>query len=349
MTYQLSRWSVIALFPALAFLNCTEPGSTDLEENGSEKFRDLSDSKFENDGNLKDDPQNPLTLDWANVMQAPGVDAPTGKNDSSYKGGAKEDDACPAVGTGSIPNNKSDLVNFGVYHEEGAGFGDLGFLHLLWTRVQDPSGTTLMDFEFNQSQDQCDEGSNNPHKERTAGDVLLEYRLEQGGAFATLQKRTWEGSNWSGAVPLGDDAVGTINLIEIPADESDGLGELDPRTFGEASIDLKAIFEDDVCQSFGSATVKSRSSDAFDSALKDYIPPVPVNISNCAPLTDMLCEVEPQVSGATSSTIRCEQVLPEEDAEVYPVEVSNEAGFADFERLGLLPGTYTCEVVITAD
>ena len=46
-------------------------------------------------------------------------DLATGQNDDSYQGGAKEDDACPGTTTGSIPNNKSDLLTFGAYVEPG--------------------------------------------------------------------------------------------------------------------------------------------------------------------------------------------------------------------------------------
>ena len=55
----------------------------------------------------------------------------------------------PTVVDGSIPPNKSDLLNFGLYLEEATA-GD--FLHLYWHRVQEPSGTTNMDFEFNKSE-----------------------------------------------------------------------------------------------------------------------------------------------------------------------------------------------------
>ena len=50
----------------------------------------------------------------------------------------------------SIPPNKSNLKTFGVFEEKIAGTG--GFMHLFWVRVQDPKGTTNMDFEFNQSE-----------------------------------------------------------------------------------------------------------------------------------------------------------------------------------------------------
>ena len=79
-------------------------------------------------------------------------------------------------------------------------------------------------------------------------------------------------------------AAGTINATPIPVAESDGLtttNPLSPRTFGEAQLDLDFIFDEDECESFGSAFLKSRASDAFNSQLKDFIAPVPVNITNC--------------------------------------------------------------------
>ena len=36
---------------------------------------------------------------------------------------------------------------------------------------------------------------------------------------------------------------------------------------------------------FGQAYLKSRSSDAFTSEIKDFIAPIPINITNCAPVT----------------------------------------------------------------
>src|SRR5438874_159370 len=46
-------------------------------------------------------------------------DKPTGTTDDSYAQGAKEDDLCPTVETGSIPNNKADLTNFYVLTGKG--------------------------------------------------------------------------------------------------------------------------------------------------------------------------------------------------------------------------------------
>jgi hypothetical protein len=229
------------------------------------------------DANIKVDHTTP-SIDWANVNEIRKADSPSGANDESFGQGSKEDTAIPSVVNGSIPPNKSDLKFFGIYQEGGT---TNGFLHLFWSRVQDPSGTTNMDFEFNQSNTLS---SNGVTPVRTVGDLLIIYDLSQGGTHPTLSIREWTGSAWGPATDLtaSGKATGSINTSPIPAAESDGLGGQSARTFGEASIALSGIFGDPtVCQSFGAAYLKSRSSDSFTAALKDFIPPVTINVSNC--------------------------------------------------------------------
>lgn len=266
-----------ALVPAIATANHPEAS--------------LPGSNFEIDvnANLKVDDPAPST-DWAGVTETRAVDLATGSNDDSYQGGVKEDTACPGEVTGSIPNNKSDLRTFHVYREAGTG-GHPGFLNLAWSRVNDPSGTTLMDFEFNQSSTNCASG---PNKVRTAGDLLIEYLIDQGGARADITLRRWTGSAWGAPADLdvpsatcggNPCAAGTINSTTIPTAETDGIlsgtNTLSARTFGEAQLDLRLIFQANRCTSFGSAMLKSRSSDSFTSQLKDFIRPVGINLTNC--------------------------------------------------------------------
>jgi hypothetical protein len=242
----------------------------------------LSGSNFEidTDANLKVDHASP-SIDWASVTEIRRQDQPTGASDDSFGQGTKEDTAIPSVVDGSIPPNKSDLKFFGVYQEGGTSNG---FLNLYWSRVQDPQGTTNMDFEFNQS---ATLSSNGITPVRTAGDLLIIYDLSNGGTVPTLAKSTWNGTSWGDPVTLnGTNSAGSINTSAIPLADSDGLGAHSARTFGEAQLRLSSIFTDPtICQSFGSAYLKSRSSDSFTSALKDFIAPVPVNVSNCGSIS----------------------------------------------------------------
>ena|SRR5215204_184568 len=286
-----SRWGRRGkVIGGLAVLSLVAVGLGTIPASASHPEASLPGSNFEidEDANLKVDDPAPPSLDWANVAEIRATDLATGQNDDSYKGGVKEDTVCPGETTGTIPNNKSDLLTFHVYEEAGTG-GHPGFLNLAWSRVTDPSGTTLMDFEFNQSETDCTVG---PNKVRTAGDLLIEYAIDQGGARAEISGRFWTGTAWGPVVDLDDGtgcgggpcAVGTINQTAIPAAESDGListGQLAPRTFGEAQIDLRLIFDSGECASFGSAMLKSRSSDSFTSQLKDFIAPVGIDLQNC--------------------------------------------------------------------
>jgi uncharacterized surface anchored protein len=248
----------------------------------------LTNSDFEIDADadlVVDEDPNPFTgrdsLDWTNVDQARRQDSPSGQSDDAFGQGTKENTAVPSVVSGSIPPNKSDLLEFGVFQERNE---DGNFLHLYWTRVQDPSGTTNMDFEFNQA---TQISPNGVTPVRTVGDLLIIYDLAKGGTVPALSLRQWIGSEWGLPVDLSTAALatGSINSNLIPQIDSDGIGALDPRTFGEASIDLSIIFNPAECQSFGSAYLKSRSSDSFTAALKDFIEPVPVNVSNCGSIT----------------------------------------------------------------
>ena len=254
----------------------------------------LTGSNFEidTDANLKLDDAAP-SIDWATVGDTPKQDTASGSGDESFGQGTKEDTPAPTVVTGGIPPNKSDLKFFGVWQE---GTTISGFLNLFWARVQDPSGTTNMDFEFNQKKceyvagvatEESDCSANGITPLRTAGDLLITYDLSRGGSLAELSLREWVGDGTTGVWGPEDDltgsnkARGSINTSAIPAAEADGLGALSPRTFGEAQLALSAIFDPNVCKSFGSAYLKSRASDSFPAALKDFVPPQSINLTNC--------------------------------------------------------------------
>jgi len=267
----------------------------------------LSGSNFEidTDANLKLDDPAP-SKDWASVTEDRKTDLATGQTDDSFGQGTKEDTAVPSVVSGQIPNNKSDLLTFGVYQEVTSAT----FVHMFWHRVQEPTGTTNMDFEFNQSRTLS---ANNKTPIRTAGDLLIQYDLAQGGVNPILSLSTWlttappgcggpqepsccEAGNtlpcWSPKIALNGaeagtpKAAGSINTSAIPAADSDGLatgdGSVSPRTFGEASVNFTEALQNVTgCTTFGSVYLKSRASDSFTAAVKDFIAPVDVNITTC--------------------------------------------------------------------
>ena len=275
----------------------------------------LSGSAFEIDvdANLKVDAAN--CIDWlaspANAFRT-GVNAKndkaSGTGDDSFGQGTSENDVTPTIVSGSIPPNKSDLKAFGIYSEVGQSTTQNPsgkFLELFWSRVQNPSGTTNMDFELNQKF--CDPSAtptncspNGVTPIRTDGDRLITYDLSKGGTVPTISIRTWSASNSTWGDPTvisgsgASDALGSVNTSTIPSTETGGatggltasLGSQDPYTFGEAALTFKALFSGQTtCGSFGSAYLKSRSSASFTAEIKDFVAPERVNISNCTTLT----------------------------------------------------------------
>ncbi len=250
----------------------------------------LAGSPFDaGDGNLV---LNDEAQDWVNAPNfVPGLDLATGQTDNSFGQGTKEDTEVPSVVTGSIPNNKSDLIRLYVANEK---VSNKDFLYLAWERVQEPNGTTNMDFEFNQDSTLT---ANGVTPVRTAGDVLIKYDLSQGGVNPNLGYHLWvttgagsqcEANNavpcWGKLQPLAGNFEGSINTVVVTDPiPPNAPRNLSARTFGEAAINLtdSGILPPGVCKTFGSAYLKSRASDSFTAALKDFIAPIPVNISNC--------------------------------------------------------------------
>src|SRR5947207_7699293 len=196
-------------------------------------------------------------------------DKTTGTSDDSYAQGAKEDDPCPTVETGSIPNNKADLTNF--YVATGKGDTDT-FLYLAWDRAS-TNGTVTLDFELSKSSvvRSVAQGCNGVNPDRSAGDKLITYDLQgnKDAETVVISVRSWTGTKWGAERVLGSAAAeGSIsgNLL-----------------FGEMAIDLEeaGIFPRHVCEDFAMAMVKSRSSNSFTAEMKDFIKAYPRPVSNC--------------------------------------------------------------------
>src|SRR5262245_3404618 len=262
----------------------------------------LPGSTFEgNDGNFAVDTTG--NTDWVNVHGGvtTGVDLPTGQTDNSFGQGTKESDVNVSVVDGSIPNSKADLGNFYVASETLANTHVLRSLG--WTRIN-TSGTTNFDFEINQAQ-QPDLTTPGPKTlVRTAGDVIFNYDFQGGAQHPTLAFRTWQANGtWSAATPItGTSGEAEVNRVDLanPLAQSPSPATAPAFTFGEAALDLTAlnIVPAGACTPFSSAYVKSRSSDSFTSAVKDFIAPVHLSLDRCG---KVIIRKETDPDGATAS------------------------------------------------
>ncbi len=279
--------SAVALIMIFAFATST-----------TRSYANLSGSTFEGgDGNLVVDQTG--DTDWANVAGLNvGIDLPSGTSDNAFGQGTKEDNSTVTVVSGSIPPNKSDLTRF---YEASENVSGSNFLYLAWER-SNVLGSANMDFEINQV---TTPGLGTPGTHtinRTAGDLLVTYDFTQGGSTPVLGLLTWVTSGsvsqcfssnslpcWGNHQTLNSaNSEGAINTVAV----TDPIAPNAPRTlpastFGEAAINLTAagVFPAGTCKAFGSTYLKSRSSTSFTAEVKDFVAPVPVNISNCGTIT----------------------------------------------------------------
>jgi hypothetical protein len=260
----------------------------------------LSPSTFNaTDGNLTDDGAE---TDWC--TPAPnlevGFDSASGSNDSSFaSNNNKEDSNVPTLSQGTIPNNKDDLLREYIASET---IGEDLFVYLAWVRA-DSTGTSTIDFEFNQS-DQV--SANGTTKVRTEGDLLVTFDFQanpgsQGGYEVELTLRTWDNDavdnpdptsspvntgRWVNPIDLVASglAEGSVNADTVTDCVANPDVDLPVATFGEAVLNLSDILGGD-CEAFGSIFTKSRSSNSFSADLKDRINPLPVDLSTCGQIT----------------------------------------------------------------
>ena len=270
----------------------------------------LSGSTFAGgDGNLLTNPTTFGTTDWQNVagLQT-GIDLPSGTGDNSFGQGTKEDNADVTVVNGSIPPSKSDLTRFYAASEFA---NNSNFLYLGWERTNN-LGSANMDFEINQKTQPDLTTTGAKTLNRTAGDLLVTFDFTNGGGKPTLSLLRWLTSAttpvvagfptnvcfsannfpcWGDQITLNStNSIGAVNNLDAVTDPfvSNTPNNIGALRFGETAINLTAagVFPPGTCEAFGSAFLKSRSSASFPAEVKDFVAPVPVNISNCGTIND---------------------------------------------------------------
>lgn len=251
------------------------------------------------DGNLLTSPTTYGTTDWQNVGGLnTGVDLASGSGDNAFGQGTKEDSANVSVVTGSIPPQKSDLTRF---YEASEFANGSNFLYLAWERTNN-LGSANMDFEINQKTQPDLTTTGSKTLNRTAGDLLVTFDFTNGGGRPTIGLLRWVTSGstsqcfssnslpcWGNEKTLdGTDSIGAVNNLDAVTDPFlSGTNNVGANRFGETAINLTAagVFPSGTCVAFGSAFLKSRSSASFPAEVKDFVAPIPVNISNCGEVT----------------------------------------------------------------
>jgi len=296
--------------PALSFAD--NASGCDFAATGTTQscLQPLSGSTFAGgDGNLLTNPTTFGTTDWQNVTGLnPGFDLPSGSGDNSFGQGTKEDSPNVSVVSGSIPPNKSDLTRF--YEAAEIGSNNHNFVYLAWER-SNVLGSANMDFEISQKAQPNLTTAGPKVLNRTAGDLLVTFDFTNGGGKPTIGLQRWLTSAttpsgvagfpanvcfssntfpcWGDQLTLdGTDSIGAVNNLDAVTDplfptKPNFLSSVPALQFGETAIDLTkaGVFPPGTCQAFGSAFVKSRASASFTAEVKDFIAPIPVNISNC--------------------------------------------------------------------
>jgi hypothetical protein len=161
------------------------------------------------------------------------------------------------------------------------------------------TGTSYIDFEFLQGTLTRNSSSSNPANPngftyvpptdsslfggRVRGDFVLSMEYSNGGTNATVHYYRWELSSGAykyveHAIPPGA-AVGATNgdSTDVPFGGF-GVFKYIPFAFVEAAVNVDAIVGSN-CQSLSIKTlfIKTKASDSYNAALKDFVAPQPVN------------------------------------------------------------------------
>jgi hypothetical protein len=163
-------------------------------------------------------------------------------------------------------------------HPEDHTFSLFGFTRRTAT------GTASYDVEYNQHPNSDDQF---PQPTRTPGDLLIQVEQGGNGGFELTGAFMWtvdEGpySNKPGAgecwlVEGYDPESGWCPISDAAANFTGAISA--DKLFAEGALDLTALLDNETCQpDFGMVNIRSRSSNEVESALKDWVLPMPVRI-----------------------------------------------------------------------
>ncbi len=250
--------------------------------------------------------------DWqsiaGDVVGATDLDA-LGEDPSGFTGGSKESDPGEWVLSDNDSPPKDDILNAWATTEIVNGHR---ILYMAFVR-KSPNGNTFLTFELNQRTNTWNNGSSEiPCREH--GDTLISYEVEPGGTTepdpVTIHLYLWQETGEDAATgcsttgtfqDLGvlNDAIGQMgaqgsinedgpiqNFLDTNGDgafNGDDVQEFGEETFGEAAIDVSAVFGGigSPCFDFGQIQLHSRASSEISSELKDFVGPLREPVGGC--------------------------------------------------------------------
>src|SRR5581483_9355284 len=213
---------------------------------------------------------------------------PVGTADSTnYSVGSKEDDTCPSV----VPGTASSKNDFDYTAADATPTSSGVFVYLAWHRGDGQGGTTSMDFELNQSTLLA---CNNRNPVRTTGDLLIGYDYLGNDTVPTLTIRTWDNSAQAWVAQTPAQAALLAANSEAHGGENGAFGEMVINMTGAG------IFDPHQCENLATAFAKSRSSNSFQSEIKDFTTPIGLSASNCGAVSFLkVDETGAAISGVT--------------------------------------------------
>ncbi len=252
---------------------------------------------FEMDGNL--DRDDPGLIDWETAASDSRITQfkTFGDDGTSYLDSAKEHDPTTWACAANEAPPKDDYLR--LYLASQISTADQ-FLHVGYVR-KTGTGDTDINIEFNRNSSELNcsdaDASNDSIHHRTADDFMISFTFPGGSGAAEIGAYRWDPTEAAGIendlvsedghwVPLDTPAIlGATNAAEV-LDPLAGDASLDPRTFGELTVDLSEFFADGLlsCPGGGFVTPHSRASHDFASDLKDILPEQAFDLSDCGSL-----------------------------------------------------------------
>src|SRR5918993_3480892 len=248
----------------------------------------------------------PLLRDWQSLVGQPGLVAVSDPNalDTTYGTGSHENDPLNwdvLLDPRGVTPAKANFFNAWFYVDEQEDT----FLYLAFNR-EESGGNVFLAFELNQDTRLWTNASGDQIQCRTTGDIIISYEIQNDDNIDVIIQRWVSDSVVSAAeaaagLTNGAGCAKTGHFEEFNLTPAQVQGAINAGTtitnflpgapavigeelFGEAAINLTALFEDvleDPCFSFGQVSLHGRSSESDSAALQDLVGPVPLLVRNC--------------------------------------------------------------------